>query len=160
VGIGFGVWRILVEAQASRDLREGRAALDRDEFALARERLANCLKTWPDSAEAHFLSARAARRAGDLAAAARSLNAAEKYEWVAEAIDLERALIAAQSGSLSKVENHLVACVDRGHPDTVLILEVLVPLYVQNYRLMDAHAYLRDWVKRKPDTVRAWLLLG
>jgi tetratricopeptide (TPR) repeat protein len=160
VGIGFGAWRILAEAQASRDLFEGRAALDRGEFASARERLANCLKTWPDSAEAHFLSARAARRAGDLAAAARSLNTAKKSEWVAEAIDLERALIAAQAGSLANVENYLVTCVEKDHPDTVLILEVLVPLYVQNYRLMEALAYLQMWVKRQPDAVRAWLLLG
>jgi predicted Zn-dependent protease len=159
-GIGIGAWRITVEVQASRDLREGRAALVRGEFDLARERLANCLKTWPGSAEAHFLSARAARRTGDLAAAARSLNVAERYEWVPEAIDLERALIAVQTGSLANVENYLIHCVSKDHPDTDLILEVLVPLYIQNYRLTQAQAYLQEWVKRKPDAVRAWLLLG
>jgi tetratricopeptide (TPR) repeat protein len=159
-GIGFGAWRIFVEAQASSDLREGRAALERDDFTSARDRLNRCLKTWPDSAEAHFLSARAARRAGDLAAAGRELNAAEKYAWVPEAIDLERALLAAQIGNLANVENYLVHCVDNGHPDTPLILDVLVPLYIQNYRLLEAQAYLQKWVQQKPDAVRAWYLLG
>jgi predicted Zn-dependent protease len=158
--LGFAGWRVSVEARAARDLREGRAALERDDLATARARLAACLETRPESAEAHFLAARAARRAGDLSDAQRSLRAAEKYGWIPEAIDLERALIAARSGNLANVEKYLVACVEKDHPDTVQILEVLAPLYIQDFRLTEAQVYLQEWVKRKPDAVQAWTWLG
>src|SRR5262249_55497360 len=46
----------------------------------------------------------------------------------------------------------------QGHPDSVLILEVLTAAYIQTYQLTSAQECLRRWLEREPDRVEAWLL--
>jgi predicted Zn-dependent protease len=153
-------WSILLELQATRHFRAAQAALNAGDFAKAREHLAYCLKAWPDSAQTHFLAARAARRNGDLADAYRFLDAAEKRHWVAEALELERALIRVPLGELPEVERYLTSCVAQDHPDSDLILEVLAPAYLRNYQLGAARQCAEQWTQRQPESTAAWLCLG
>src|SRR4051812_14401482 len=92
VGGGFGAWRVVEHFRAVGQFRAAQAALEADNVEAAREHLDRCLKAWPGSAEVHFLAARAARRGGDLPNALRRLDAAEKLQFMPEAIALERKL--------------------------------------------------------------------
>ncbi len=124
-------------------------------LAEAREHLACCLRVWPNSARVHFLMARTARRAGNPDEAARHLRRAEQGGWVAEAIDLEKALAAAEQGDLERTGPVLASFVERGHPDKLLILEALVQGCRGTYRLPQALAYLDAWLAAQPDSVKA-----
>jgi tetratricopeptide (TPR) repeat protein len=126
-------------------------------LAEARDHLACCLKVWPNHARLHFLSARAARRAGDQDDAARHLRRAEQLGWVVEAIDLEKALSAVQQGDLDRLEPLLASFVERNHPDRLLILEALVQGCRRNYQLPRGLAYLDAWLEAQPESVRALL---
>src|SRR6516165_4060017 len=78
---GVAVALIRVEASARRDLDEGRAALDADRPEEARQLLNRYLAERPNSAEAHFRAAQAARRTGDPATADRHLDRAAALGW-------------------------------------------------------------------------------
>jgi tetratricopeptide (TPR) repeat protein len=136
-------------------------------LAEARGHLACCLRLWPNSGRVHFLMAQAARRAGDLDDAARSLRRAEQAGWVVEAIELEKTLAAVQQGDLDRAEPVLLSFVQRDHPDKLLILEALAQGCRRTYQLPRALAHLDTWLGAQPDSVRAlvwrgetWLLLG
>jgi tetratricopeptide (TPR) repeat protein len=165
--LGLIGWAIYRQVWAEVHWRRAEEALGRSlrvkgtaPLAEARGHLACCLKVWPNSARVHFLMARAARRAGDLDEAVRSLRRAEQAGWVAEAIELERALAAAQQGDLGRTEPALASLVQRDHPDKVLILEALVQGCRRTYQLPRATAYLDAWLTAQPDSVRALLWRG
>jgi tetratricopeptide (TPR) repeat protein len=144
------------EAALAQSLRvEGSAPL-----AAARTHLACCLRVWPNSPRVNFLMAQAARRAGDTDDAARYLRRAEQLGWVAEAIDLEKALSAVQRGELDRAEPVLASFVERGHPDKLLILEALVQGCRRTYQMPRALAYLDAWLAAQPDSVRALVWRG
>ncbi|HEV3256700.1 MAG TPA: tetratricopeptide repeat protein [Gemmataceae bacterium] len=129
-------------------------------LAEARNHLACCLKVWPNNPRVNFLMAQAARRAGDPDEAARCLRRAEQLGWVAEAIDLEKALAAVQQGDLERLEPVLASFVQRDHPDKLLILEALVQGSRRTYQLARALAYLDTWLGFQPDSVRALVWRG
>ena len=158
--LGLAGWKAAAEVGRWRDFRAARLSLDAGDFTDARERLGRCLRAWPDDAEAHFLAARAARRAGDLAEATRELDAATKLRWVPEALDVERALLTVQRGDLRAVENVLENWLAAGHPEGDLILEVLAPAYYANFQLNEAAEATRRWVELRPNSATAWTLRG
>jgi tetratricopeptide (TPR) repeat protein len=137
-------------------LKEGRAALARDDAAAARGHLARCLEAWPQSSEAHFLAARAARRCEDLEAARGHLAAAERFGRAPADVEAERLLLRAQSGEFAEVGPTLLRLVNEGHPQSAEILSFLVPMYVADFRIADAGTLTARWVEAAPDSVRAW----
>jgi predicted Zn-dependent protease len=144
------------EESLARSLRvKGSAPL-----AEARSHLACCLRVWPNNGRVHFLMAQAARRAGDLDDAARSLRRAEQASWVVEAIDLEKTLAGVQQGDLERAEPVLVSFVQRDHPDKLLILEALAQGCRRTYQLPRALAHLSTWLEAQPDSVRALVWRG
>jgi tetratricopeptide (TPR) repeat protein len=155
----FGWW-LAGQVRAAWHWRAGKAALEADECAVAREHFAHCVETWPTSGEARFLAARAARRCGELAEAVRQLDAADERGWVQEALDLERSLVRAQAGELGAVEKYLTWCLSNDHPDSALILEVLAPAYLQRYRLEEARQCVTQWLQLRPRCLAAWMLEG
>jgi predicted Zn-dependent protease len=161
---GFAIYRQVwaevhrrrAEEALARSLRvKGSAPL-----AEARGHLAGCLKVWPNSARVNFLMAQAARRAGDLDDAARSLRRAEQAGWVVEAIELEKTLAGVQQGELERVEPVLADFVRRDHPDKLLILEALAQGCRRTYQLPRALAHLDAWLGAQPDSVRALVWRG
>lgn len=158
--LGFGVWRVVEEVQATRNLTAAKDALARGDLTAARTRLARCLAAWPDSAETHFLAGQAARRAGEFSEAQRLLTASQRLGWIPEAIDLELALLRAQGGDLDSVEDYLQDCLAKDHPDSVLILEVLSRAYLRSFQLHDAAACLERWLAKQPTSLQALLFKG
>jgi tetratricopeptide (TPR) repeat protein len=127
------------------------AALDRRDFAGARTHLDICLEVWPRSASTHFLAARTARRANSLDEALDRLAVCERLGGNAEAVLLEKDLVAVQHhGLYPEVENRLRACLAQDHPDTVLILEVVTDRLMMQYRLTEAQELLDLWLKNQP----------
>ena len=94
---------VRVQSGARRDLDRARASLEADRPEEARQFLDRYLAVWPDSTEAHFRAAQAARRLADPAAAERHLERAARLGWDPAGIELERALMAAAAGDLRRV---------------------------------------------------------
>jgi Tfp pilus assembly protein PilF len=137
--------------------RAAERAQERRDFGAARDHLARYLAAYPASGRAHFLAARAARRAGDLDEAEAHLAACRRLDYRPDDVTLERVLLAVGRGEPAG-EDYLRECVERGHPDSLLILEVLTDAYLRNYRLLDALAAMNRYLERRPDSVP--MLLG
>lgn len=129
-------------------------------LTLARDELNRCRELSPDSARIHFLAARTARRLGYHDEAERLLDRAAQLGWVAEAIDLERALAQAQRGDADRIGGILISFVARDHPDKVLILEALSQGCLATYQLHRALACLDRWLEFQPDNTQALLWRG
>src|SRR5262249_2165559 len=71
-----------------------------------------------------------------------------------DAIDLEAKLLRVQQGG--PVEEALVTLLKQNHPDSVAILEVITPVYIQAYQLNSALECVRLWLEREPESVPAW----
>jgi tetratricopeptide (TPR) repeat protein len=140
--------------------RAAQRSLAHRDFPAARDHLAWCLRIPIRSADAHLLAARIARRAGDYDEAEQHLRACRALGGPTESVDLEFMLLGAQRGDLAHTEGYLVSRVMEGHPDTILILEVLTKAYAQAYRLLDVQECLRRWLEREPDDVLAWTWKG
>jgi tetratricopeptide (TPR) repeat protein len=145
---------------AAYHLRAAKQALARHQLAQARAHLALCLGVWSDSGEAHLLAARAARRAGAYDEAEQQLRACERLDGVPEVLELERALAVVQRGDPTRFDGWLLAAVDRGHPDSALILEALAQGYLRTYRLAQAEACLTRWLESEPENGQALLWRG
>ncbi len=145
-------------------LRAAQVALERQDYSQAHELLTQLLRLRPDNAEGHFLSARLARRCGDLAEAARQLRVCEKLASLPqEQLKLEQMLIQAQQGELNaSQEKVLHECIAQQHPDTFLILEALSQGYTKRYQLSQALDCLNRMLEQQPDnpyalTRRGWI---
>src|SRR5215207_8567019 len=101
-------WQARVHTSAWRDLKEGRAALARDDAPAARAHLDRCLESWPQSAEAHFLAGRAARKCASPEAARKHLAEAARFGYPATDVEVEQALLRAQTGDLAAVAPDLL----------------------------------------------------
>src|SRR5262249_41821392 len=56
-----------------------------------------------------------------------------------------------------RFEGYLLDCVEKGHPDSVLLLEALTWGYLKTFRLPQADHTLKLWLEREPDNVQALL---
>jgi tetratricopeptide (TPR) repeat protein len=161
----LGVAGLLVGRQiwAAYHFHAAGLAMARRDFDQAGAHLAKCLEVWPNSAEAHFLMARAARRAGKYDEAETHLHRARELHWAAEALDAEHAMLKAQraeSGEQRDVQPLLLHWIEQGHPDSVLMLEALVQGYMKTYFLPAAVQCLEMWLERQPDDPQALLWRG
>jgi Tfp pilus assembly protein PilF len=135
--------------------RAGQEACARREFAQAQERFEQCSKIWFLSSGVNLQAGRAARRAGNLEAAASHLHAGQALGGPQDKLDRELALLRVQKGDLlpaAMLENLL----EQGDADSVAILEVLTPAYIQGYRLQNALDCIGRWLEREPERVEAW----
>src|SRR5262249_44208035 len=140
--------------------RLAQQALESDDFPLAMTQLARCLEIWPIHAEAHFLLARACRRADDTAGWQRHLKNAEILQWPRAPIDLERLLMQAQTGAGRRPEPLLRAPPATPHPDERLIYEALVKGYLATDRLQDVLYWANLWLERYSDAWQPRLYRG
>jgi tetratricopeptide (TPR) repeat protein len=160
VVLGLAGWFVAGQIQAWRYWRAGQTCLERDDAQSARRHLAHCVRAWPNSAEVRFLAARAARRCGELTEASQHLIRAAEYGWVKEAIDLERALARVQSGELLTVEAYLLRCLEMEHPESLLILEVVTPAFLNTFRLGITSRCVDRWLELNPEAAAAWHYRG
>jgi tetratricopeptide (TPR) repeat protein len=144
-----------------RAYRAAEQANHKREFVTARRQIDRCLRVWPRDPDALLLAARIARRDGDFDLAQRHLDAYTALFGSGKALTLERLLLRAQQGDMPpEIEAQFRVWVDEGHPDSVMILEVVSQQFMRNYRLSDAANALDLWLGLAPDDIWALLRRG
>ncbi|HTU16715.1 MAG TPA: tetratricopeptide repeat protein [Gemmataceae bacterium] len=144
-------------------LHSARQALERRDFVAAHADLERYLTARPNHAEAHLLVARLDRRANRYVEAAKHLDACRRLGGFADAVELERALIALQTGDFdARAEQICRRHAVRGDPEEFLILEALSQGYSKTYHLDDALFCLNRMLELQPNhgyalRRRAWI---
>ncbi len=151
---GFRIYRV---ASAMAHFRSAQLAAIQEDMPTARQHLRACLAVWPNDGEINFQMARAARRDGEYATARRFLTRAAALGWEADAIEMEKTLLAAQTGDFRRVEIRILAWAQLGTDEQSLFLEVLIPHYLLRHDLNRALDLLTGWTEREPRNVRALL---
>lgn len=149
------------QAWAWYHLRGGRASLGRYHADEARSRLESALKIWPERSSVRLLASRAARQAGDFAAAEDHLRAAHRANGgSSEEIAFEWALLQAAAGNVWEVDEYLQRRAQADPALAPLAWDALAEGYLRVYRTLDAMACLDHWLKLDPNNVRALDLRG
>jgi tetratricopeptide (TPR) repeat protein len=147
----------LVNGWALQQFRAAEQALHDDQMDPARYHISECLRVWQHGPATHFLAARIERISGRYPEAEQHLRECVRLQHeVSEATQLEEILIRAQSGDLAEVEAGLWKLIETDHPESPQILETLARIYVREGRFAAAQACLDRWVKREPQSARAW----
>ena len=149
---------------AWRCLAAGRDAVERFRGDEARSYLDACLTVWPGCVEAHLLDARAARLAGDFAAAEDHLRQAQRLQNPpSEDAVREWAMFRAASGDLDGEAGDYLRNDVRRNPDpdhSAPAREALAEGCLRTYRVLDALNGLKAWLDLRPDEVEALALRG
>ena len=134
--------------------RQAEAEIVRDRIPEAQRVLGYAVTLWPWNADAHFLTARAARITNDAATAEYHLDRCLKLNGGAtERVQLEFLLLRVQSGEIDELSPTLFGLVERegGHPDTLAILKTLGRAYMQRLRFRPAYACMSKWIEIAPN---------
>ena len=153
---GCQVWGEIHYRAALRCIERATSSQTQENLEKALDHLKSCLKVRPQSVDTHFLAARTARRLHLYEEAKAHLSLCEKLGGLPEVIALEQALIRVQHADLES-EGFLWACVEKDHPDKLLILEALALGYLQMYRFNNALAALDLWLKDQPNALQAYV---
>lgn len=146
---------------AHHQWRAAQAAIKADRPAEARDRLRFCLRVWPRSPEAHLLTARATRLTGDVEAAETHLNRClQLQDGATEAVQLEFLLVRVQTGEVDEVAPLLIDTVDKGHPESPVILETLARAYIIRLRYKPAYACVSRWIELRPNDAKGYQWRG
>jgi Tfp pilus assembly protein PilF len=148
--VAVGVWWLTRPATSADPLQPARAALTVHDLDAARGYLQAVLERWPLDAEAHFLLARACRRADDLAGWQEHLHAAEALQWPPAEIERERLYGKAQAGDVWDAEAKLAPELAAGGDEAVVAVEALVKGFLTAFCLDDALEYTQGWIDRRP----------
>jgi tetratricopeptide (TPR) repeat protein len=144
-------------------LRSARQALERHDFVAAHADLERYLAARPDNAEAHLLLARLDRRGNNYVEAMKHLDACQRLGGFADAVELERALLALQQGDFdARLEQICRRHAVPGDPDEFFILEALSQGYTKTYHLPEALFCINRMLELQPDSGyalrrRAWI---
>lgn len=135
----------------------GRAALEAYHTPEARDHLGRALRVWPGSVEGHLLAARAARRAGDFAAAERHLDDCRRLAGAQLPPDvaLEWALLQVSMGELNPAEEALQQRLEKDPTLAPLVWEAFAEGYRRLARTRDALDCVENWLARQPENVEA-----
>ncbi len=129
-------------------------AMADDDFEGAKAQLNAYLAARPEDGEAHFLLARACRRARveDFGQARRQLEEARRRGVSGTEAALEAEMLDVQENGLTNDrETTLRDYLSSGQPGGGLVLEALARGCLLDNRLNDANARLNAWVERDPD---------
>jgi tetratricopeptide (TPR) repeat protein len=132
----------------------GRAAAERQQFAVAHTHFTEALSIWRRSASTHLEAARAARRAGMLQEAERHLESCQRLQGnVSDELRLERLLIRAVDGEIMDVQEGLWRSVEEDHPEKIVILESLVLGYMKVSSSSAGRAAIARLLELQPDNI-------
>jgi tetratricopeptide (TPR) repeat protein len=154
-------WRSRPPADPTAErLQAARAALVAHRPDEAQNHLHAVLAQWPLDAEAHFLLARACRRADDLAGWQEHLRTAELLHWPATELERERLCGRAQTGDVWAAEAELLPLLAAGDDESAVVAEALIKGYLVTFRLDDVLSYCQGWIDRRPDDWPPYYLRG
>jgi predicted Zn-dependent protease len=130
-------------------------------FEDAERSLETCRRLHVTDAETQRLAARVARRRDDLDEAERRLDTLDAAHGITPEGALERGLVKAQRLEVSEAERrHLNELVQKNHPDSAGILEVLAKVALKQYRFPEALYSLDQLIEKDPGHVPAFVLRG
>lgn len=154
--LSFGAYRIWNEWQFSQALESARTALAQRHFEEASAHLIAARRIRENSGELHYLAAQTARRTGRWNSAEDHLLQAEELNWAENAIAFERSLLLASTGDFRKQEPILLAYLKTEPPptDADLVLEVIIPLYLNQYKARPVLNLMNTWAPRYPEDIR------
>lgn len=157
---GLGLWGGRA-GWIDHHLKEAQKALSRQRFSEARLHLDRVLWLRPNDASVHLLAGRAARRAGDAEAARKHYQQCQKFQTDAsKELALEQVMLKAQGEDIEAVFPMLWRYVERGHPDSALILEALCVGCLGTSRYGGAKKCLERWLPLEPENVQAHFFNG
>jgi tetratricopeptide (TPR) repeat protein len=152
----FTAWRYAVG-----EWQQAEVAVREERLADAQQRLNFCLQVWPYSPEVHLLTARAARRAGDLKTAESHLNRClELQRGATDDIQREFLLLRVQTGEVDELAPVLFELVEQGHPDFREILDTISKSYIVRLRYKPAFACLSKWIELEPTNAKPYYWRG
>jgi tetratricopeptide (TPR) repeat protein len=149
-GAAVWVWWLTHPKTLADPLQPARAALAAHDFDAARGYLRGVLERWPLDAEAHFLLARACRRADDLAGWQEHLHAAEALQWPPMEVERERLYAKVQAGDVWDAEAQLAPELAAAGDEAVVAVDALVKGFLTTFCLDDVLEYTQGWIDRRP----------
>ncbi|MFO0926650.1 MAG: tetratricopeptide repeat protein [Gemmataceae bacterium] len=157
----YGLGRVGGWALTQYHLQQAAGMLRDREFTAALGPLGRARWSAASDPDVWLLSARTARRAGQLDHAAEWLQTAEARGARPRAVQIERLLLRVQQGRWSEeAEEALHALLRTTRTDYSVVAEVLTGEYMRLYRFPDARKVLDRWVELFPADVEAWLRRG
>jgi tetratricopeptide (TPR) repeat protein len=156
---GYFLWQITPGARFRRAFADAEKALAEYDFAEARGQLARCLEIRPNDPTARLRAAQAARRDGDIAAAADHLLVF--HNLIGETTEEERlewAMLDAQRGKIDEVGSYLMECLEIRHPASERIFEALAIGCVHNYQFERLRFWVEETLERFPKNAVARLI--
>lgn len=144
-----------------QEIRAAQSALERRDWAGARQHLEHALARSPNDPELLLMSARAARREEQLYEAQKLLDSCQRVLGEeSEPIKVERALLHVHRGNLAGVEAYLRARVHEGDPATLEILDIMSAALIIDYRIAEAQLCLDELLNTMPDHFDALVRRG
>jgi tetratricopeptide (TPR) repeat protein len=142
---------VFPQISAEYHWRQANKAIFNYDLGQAQIHLEQCIHVRPTDGEVLFAMARNLRRMEKFEQAAEYLRKASQQHWVPAQINLERHLIRAQTGYLSKVVDQLQRLLEEGNLDDRLIFEALVLGYLRTNFLTEANRWATIWIEQHPD---------
>jgi tetratricopeptide (TPR) repeat protein len=142
---GWGYWH----------QRAARGAMAEERFEEAQKHIDLALRVRGGSVRARLLAARIARKRGAYDEAEEQLSRCTDIGGMAEPVQLEWMLLRCVRGEVDELAPQLWALVERQHPESPAILEVLADIYMRQTRYMAALRCLNRWLELTPDSPRA-----
>jgi len=149
LAIGLNEWR------RNRQFQAAQHAFQEDRLKDAQEHIGNYLQARPDDAAAHLLAARIKRLTGSYAWAEKHLDQCKRLQGMTGELQLEWLLLRAMNGEFPAVEKDLGQLLADDHPHSGLIQETLAHCHIGVLRFNSALEYLKNWLQKEPDNVRA-----
>jgi tetratricopeptide (TPR) repeat protein len=141
-------------------LHAARSALKQYHNWEAIRHLRSCLQTWPADADALYLAARIARRAGNYVEAEIALNKYQSQRGCDDAAALELILLRAERGDVDRAAGLCKEWIELNHPDAPFIFEAMARGYLHAYRLPEARRLIQRWRQAQPDNPQTFFVEG
>lgn len=159
--IALGSWLVIQYFRVESFISQAEHALKKQQYAKALHAYEQALEYRPDNPSLHLLTARTARRNGEVYKARHHLTRCRELQaGVTEELQLEEYLFRAQTGELNKVHNKLLPYLIKEGPQTPLVLEALVRVYLETYQLHMVLPRINRWLELEPHNAEAWFRRG
>ncbi len=159
-GLGWAGYTLLGQARAAIAWRHVTEAIQARDYLKAEKDLAFVRSVWNESGEVVSIAARIARHLGKYDEANALLDQARDMGAEEHFIQVERALIRAQTGDLASVEPFLSMMANPKMPFELEIVSILTPLYFSTFDLSKAEGASKIWVEADPANPEAFQWRG